>query len=268
MNTTATSPAAAPVDAKQRLTKKLPTFRVGFQKQMDALRAYAMLSDNGTKPVHYTRIAEIIKVHEANVSSMNPFFVEAGLIVKASNGYLPVPQVLDYNRAYSWNQETAASQLRQLIGDSWFGIEIGQRLAFRPMSEDAALEVLAAKCNAGPEAKPQLRILLDFCQAAGIIDRANGQLTLGAVSGPANLEPPLDEATPVRAAERPQESQGQQGFRSTASESAGASSKAGAINLDISIQVDLAEMRDWSPDRITSFFGGVAQILAAKNQSG
>lgn len=269
MNTTATSPAAAPVDAKQRLTKKLPTFRVGFQKQMDALRAYAMLSDNGTKPVHYTRIAEIIKVHEANVSSMNPFFLETGLIVKASNGYLPAPQVLDYNRAYSWNQETAASQLRQLIGDSWFGIEIGQRLAFRPMSEDAALEVLAAKCNAGPEAKPQLRILLDFCQMAGIIERANGQLTLGAVSGPIDLESPVDEPTPIRTtADRTQEPQTQQGVRSAISEPASASSKAGAINLDISIQVDLAEMRDWTPDRITSFFAGIAQILAAKNQSG
>src|SRR4051812_863272 len=96
---------------KSRLTKKLPTFRVGPAKQLDALRAYAVLSENGTKPVHYSRIAEIIKVHEANVSSMNPFFVENGLIIKAHNGYLPSPQVLEYDRAYSWKPETAAQKL-------------------------------------------------------------------------------------------------------------------------------------------------------------
>jgi hypothetical protein len=265
MNTTAASPAT-PAPDKSRLTKKLPTFRVGFQKQMDALRAYAMLSENGTKPVHYTRVAEIIKVHEANVSSMNPFFLDVGLIIKTPNGYLPSANVLDYNRAYLWNQETAAAQLRSVIGDSWFGIEIGQRLAFRPMSEENALEVLAAKCNAGPEAKPQLRLLLDFCQAAGIIDRANGQLTLGAVSGAPDLEPRLDDTSPIRASERlPEASQQPAPFRSAPST---ATQKEGAISLDISIQVDLSEMRDWSPERITSFFSGIAQILAAKNKDG
>jgi hypothetical protein len=265
MSMTAPIPAAPPAaEAKSRLTKKLPTFRVGFSKQMDALRAYAMLSDNGTKPVHYTRIAEIIKVHEANVSSMNPFFVENSLILKANNGYIPSQAVLEYNRAFGWNQETAAAQLRPLIGDTWFGIELGQRLAFRPMSEEAAIEVLASKCNAGPEAKPQLRILLDFCEASGIISRANGQLTLGAISGPEDLERPLDSPP------QPESPQAipQSSYRPAMAPANNASQQAGAVHLDFSIHIDLAEMRDWSPDRISSFFSGIAQILAAKNKDG
>src|SRR5690606_32424101 len=87
-------------EARPRLTKKLPTFRVGFAKQMDALRAYAVLSEGGKKPVHYTRIADIIKVHEANVSSMNPFFLENGLIEKNGNGYIPAPDVVEYSRQF------------------------------------------------------------------------------------------------------------------------------------------------------------------------
>jgi hypothetical protein len=45
-------------------------------------------------------------------------------------------------------------------------------------------------------------------------------------------------------------------------------SSAGAMNFDISINVSMAEMRDWTPDRITAFFAGIAQVLAAKNQGG
>jgi hypothetical protein len=158
-----------------------------------------------------------------------------------------------------------------LVANSWFGIALIHRLQFRALSEDGAIEALATQCNAGPEAKPQLRFLLDLCEAVGIIERANGQLTLGTFGGadepkvsPA-VKPPgevesLSEVPPPQ----PQST----GFRSTVSASSTSSPKDGSINLDIGIQVNLAEMRDWTPDRITAFFGGIAQILAAKNKDG
>lgn len=255
---------APPIETKSKLTKKLPTFRVGFSKQMDALRAYAVLSDNGTKPVHYTKVADIIKVHEANVSSMNPFFVENNFIYKAGNGYVPVQDVLEYNRAHSWKDEAAAKKLSLLVANSWFGVALIQRLQFRALSEDAAIEALAAQCNAGPEAKPQLRFLIDLCEAAGVIERANGQLTAISVSADQEIKPASET---IRPPPEPDPSPGPApAFRSTISNPAGP--REGAISLDIGIQVDLAEMRDWSPDRITAFFGGIAQILAAKNKDG
>lgn len=239
---------------RTQLSRKLPTFRVGFSKQMDALRAYAHLSENGTKPVHYTRVAEIIKVHEANVSSMNPFFLENGLIVKASNGHLPSSAVLDYARAYNWNTDTAAAQLRSLIAESWFGIDLVNHLTFRTLTDDSAIEILAAKCNAGPEAKPQLRLLLDFCEAAGIIARANGQIALAAVLGPPDLEQPLDSPA-VEPVIEPQPTPWAQPTKRND----------GGITYDVSINVSMAEMKDWTPDRIAAFFAGIAQVLAAKN---
>jgi len=234
---------------------------------MDALRAYAVLSDNGTKPVHYTKVADIIKVHEANVSSMNPFFVENNFIYKAGNGYVPVPDVIEYNRAYSWKPENAANKLALLVANSWFGIALIQRLQFRALSEEGAIEALASQCNAGPEAKPQLRYLLDLCEAVGIIERANGQLTLIPVSeepkAPPVIRPP-GESEPL--SEAPPPPQPSTGFRSAVSEPAASPQKDGSINLEIGIQVNLAEMRDWTPDRIAAFFAGIAQILAAKNK--
>lgn len=270
MNTTAPSPAAADQPAKPRLHFKLPTFRVGFQKQMDALKAYAVLSENGTKPVHYTRISEMIKIHEANVSSMNPFFLEIGLILKASNGYLPSAAVLDYNRARSWNPDTAALKLAPVIGQTWFGQELTQRLQFRELSEDEAIQVLADVSNAGPETKPQLRVLIEFCEATKIIERANGQLRLPPIVGTPIIEtestrietealPPCPVPLPQPQSSAPQSAPSVAPARDTHG--------VGGVAFDVSINVSMAEMKDWSPERITAFFTGIAQVLAAKNQS-
>jgi hypothetical protein len=252
-------------DSKPRLTKKIPTFRVGFSKQLDALRAYAVLSDNGTKPVHYGRVADIIKVHEANVSSMNPFFLEAGLIEKREGGSVPAPAVLEYNRQFGWSNENAAQKLAPIIINTWFGQALSHPLQFRAMSENEAIESLAEACNAGPEAKPQLRMLLDYCEAAGVITRANGQVSAPppqAVAARATVDwgPPKPEVeeTPAPAPEVPPQRPATPAPAITKD----------AINLNISMQINLAEMRNWPADRIAAFFAGIAQVLAAKNAEG
>jgi hypothetical protein len=255
---------SAPTDSKPKLTKKLPTFRVGFTKQLDALRGYAVLSDGGVKSVHYAKLAEVIKVHEANVSSMNPFFLENGFIEKRDVAYVPTAPVLEYNRQFAWKPETAAQKLAPIINRSWFGRVLTQRLGFRSMSDEDALEVLAAECMAGPEAKPQLRMLLEYCAAAGVLERANGQVS--ASSAPRDDPEPSPEkpklriepsATPVAPAEP--------ALPQTVTTQPSSDS---AINLNIGLQVSLAEMRDWPADRISAFFSGIAQVLAAKNKDG
>jgi hypothetical protein len=36
------------------------------------------------------------------------------------------------------------------------------------------------------------------------------------------------------------------------------------VQFHVSVKVDMAEFAGWSADRITAFFGGIAQVLAAK----
>ena len=264
MSNLASSPSSAPTDGKSKLSKKLPTFRVGFAKQLDALRAYAVLSDGGTKAVHYSKVGELIKVHEANVSSMNPFFLENGFIEKQGAGYMPTAPIVEYNRAFSWNPETSAQKLAPIVINSWFGQALRQRLQFRQLSEDDAIEVLAAVCKADPGAKPQLRILLDYCEGAGILTRANGQLVAAAeldLKESKSPQPPSATLERPPMAQPPERSQGP-------APALASDSQDGAINFQISVQVSLAEMKDWSTERITAFFGGIAQVLAAKNKGG
>ncbi len=263
MSNTENSPPLAAAE-KSKLSKKLPTFRVGFHKQMDALRAYATISDNGTKPVHYSIVGDFIKVHEANVSSMNPFFVENGFLEKSGAGYMPTPAVLEYNRAHSWNPETAAQTLAPIIANTWFGLALKQRLQFRSISEDEGIEILASLCNALPSMKPQLRMLLDYCEASGILSRAGGQLA--AIEQTDSKQATAPASTTAAAISTP--TQSPMRFAGGPIPSGNLTPQNGAINLQIAVDVNLAEMRDWSPERITAFFGGIAQILAAKNKDG
>ena len=39
----------------------------------------------------------------------------------------------------------------------------------------------------------------------------------------------------------------------------------GVIALYVSIKVDVAALKDWSPERIEAFFSGIAQVRAAEH---
>ena len=107
---------------------------------------------------------------------MNPFFMESGFIEKRPGGYMPCAAVLEYNRAYSWDKDTAGHKLAPVIRDTWFGQELTQRLQFGSMDEDTAIKLFADKCNAGPEVRGQLRTLIDFCEVAGLVRHDGSQI--------------------------------------------------------------------------------------------
>src|SRR5690606_10322875 len=142
-----------------------------------------------------------------------------------------------------------------IVIKSWFGQALTQRLQFNAMSEDEAIGALASVCKAGPESKPQLRALIDYAEAAGIIERANGQLSALSVKPTIGAKP---EVEPAREPESPTP-------RPAAQPAEGLGSQDGGINLQFSVQVTMAEMKDWPADRIAAFFAGVAQALSAKN---
>lgn len=264
----AEQPANKVAGPKRRLTKKVPTFRAGFAKHLDCLRAYAVLSENGTKPVHYVKIGPIITLHEANVSSMNPFFMESGLIEKRQGGYMPCEAVLDYNRAYAWDKDTAGHKLAPTIRDTWFGHELTQRLQFDSMDEDTAIKLFADICNAGPEVRGQLRMLIDFCETAGLVKRDGSQIFSAESAAPrqretAHAQP--DSQPSIKPTTLPVSESAAQPA-APKQPSADLPSHSGTVHFQISANVDMTEMSGWSADRIAAFFAGIAQVLAAQGQ--
>jgi hypothetical protein len=251
----------SPTPEKKRRTppnRPIPTDRITFQRQLDLLRAFAAASGPSGKAVLAKDVAKIVNMVDTTVGSANPFFVSVGLLQKTGDGFVPSSDVQNYGRAYGWNKDTAATKLAPTIAAAWFAQTLIPRLQFAELGEDQAIDVLAEASAATPEYKAQLKLTIDYMEAAGLISREGGVIRAKAQLPPAQPEqekPTMAapvEATPTQAAPRPQITT----MFSQAAE--------GAVNFHVTVKVDMGEFAGWQPDRIAAFFAGIAQVLSAK----
>jgi len=250
--------------SRSKLTKALPTDRLSYEKQLLVLRCFAIgASGDSSKPVQNGELAKLSSVGTASVGLNNTFFADAGLITKIGLGYVPSAEVVSYERAYQFNQETAGQKLAPALRRSWAGVALVPKLGARPMGEEEALGELAAACNAGPEHKPQLRTLLEYLALASLVERDGTMVRQGRLArddGPAAR--PAADSVPS-----PQEPATPPGVQRAVSTSFAANPNAGAaggLNLAVNIQVDMAEMGTWPPQVVSAFMAGLAQVITAK----
>ncbi len=249
---------AAQKSSRTRPTQTLPTDRIAFSKQMDLLRVYAAASGATRKVVTLSEIESVIKMKASTVSLANPFFTDTGLIQRAEKGFIPSDAVLNFNRAFQWNPETAAYKLAPIIQTTWFWNRLGTTLGFRSMSEDEAINVLADASNASPEYKPQLALLIEYVVACGLVVRDGGQLTAVTNIGGQDAQSPTAASSESAPANEPAPV-----TRSSVTTSF-AQPMEGTVQFHVSVRVDMSEFASWRPERITAFFGGIAAVLAAK----
>jgi hypothetical protein len=250
----------APEDkAKTQPTKRLPTTRIKFQKQLDIIRAYGIKSQNGTRAASYRDVALVVGIHANTVSLMVGFLVENGFLERMGSETMPVKPVLDFAQAYNWAAETAPRKLAPIIRNSWFGGILLTKLAFRSMSEDEAIAELGGAISADKEWRSNVAMLIEYAVAAALVRRDGTQLSLGeeASTHPTEPGPPRQERTSEQRDDSPAP-------RSTAAVATGFMTTEGAVQFHVSIRVSMQEMAGWTPDRITAFFAGLAQVLAAK----
>lgn len=159
---------------KPRPIKTLPTDRVGFQRQMEILRAYAVNGESG-QSVTNEQVAAVVNIAAQSVSLCNMFFVEVGLLQRGDGGYIPSQEVLEFSRAHEWDPDNAAKKLAPAIEKSWFATTLIPVLKFRPLEDRDAIMKLAEASSASTDYEPQLRMILEYLAIAGIIIRENGQ---------------------------------------------------------------------------------------------
>lgn len=260
--TTSDQPSKTDKSQSGKPNKPLPTVRVSFVKQMDLLRAYAAASGGSTKIVSLKEVSDIVQMAVPTISLANPFFVDVKFVQRSEGvGMTPANELIEYAHAYQWDKETAAHKLAPLLTRTWFWEALKPRLAYQELSEDQAVTILAEKTAAAPAYKSQLRMILEFLDAAGVIKRANGQISDARGRQQHSAPPPAPDAT-----EQPDESVDGKG--ATLPRSAVATNftrtKQGAVNFEISVHVDMTEFAGWQPARIAAFFNGIAQVLSAK----
>jgi len=244
--------------------KVLPTSRISVPKQLDILRGYVHASGQEGKGVKLKDLAAIMKMHENTVTLANPFLADIGLITRGDSGYVPSSEAIAYVGAYDWNPEKAAHKLAPVVEATWFAKLLMPQVRMRgSMDEKEAIGELAGEAKAAPAYEPQLRMLLEYMEAAGLILRENGRISRrnaapgeGAGAGSAPERQPLSSES-----SEPNQSGGggKSGLFTTFSQPT-----EGVVRFNVSVKVDMAEFAGWRADRIAAFFAGIAQVLAAK----
>jgi hypothetical protein len=183
-------------------TETLPSDRLAFEKQVAALRAFAVVYEaNGGKPVTNDEAGKIINMSGKTVVVTNGFFSDVRLLLRQKDcpALIPSPETLAYYKAFEWDPKAAGEKLRPVFEKCWFSEALVPRLKFRPYDEGEALSVLAEACSAAKEYEPRLRVLLDYMVFAGVIARDGTQIkSVGSKAPEATPEVARPE-TPVAA---------------------------------------------------------------------
>ncbi len=239
--------------------KPLPTSRISVVKQLDILRGYVHASGQEGKGVKLSELASIMKMHMNTVTLANPFLSDIGLIQRGEGGYVPNGDAIAYAGAHDWNPEKAAHKLAPTIEATWFAKVLMPQLRMRSMEEKEAIAELANEAKAATSFEPQLRMLLEYMEVAGLVIRENGRVSrrspaTGDGAGSAEKQPPGSESDAGQS--------GQAGKSSLYTSFSQPTE--GMVRFNVSFKVDMAEFATWKADRIASFFSGIAQVLAAK----
>ena len=196
--------AETPPETLSKPTEVLPTRRIAFGTQLDLLRAYGAAGDDGG--VTNERLAGLVGLHAKTASLANAFFTDIGFIHRGERGNIPAPEVIEYHRAHRWDPDNAAHQLAPLLRQSWFYAALRAELAYESLKENQAIAILGRRANAVKHRAPELRLLLDYLEAGGLISRENGMVTAtddrrtaggpAPVSRTAEPEPPREGMAP------------------------------------------------------------------------
>ena len=237
--------------------KVLPTWRMAPSKQLEVLRAYAAACGDAPRGVSNPEVASIVGLKADTVSLVNGFFTSMGLLTKGDSGCTPADEVLNYGRAFKWNQETAFHQTASKFAATWFGEALIPKLRFKPVSVDEAIGIMGQAGAVGPESKRELEMALWYLEQSGVIERENGTIRLGKTE--------VSDEKPDTKTQLASASIVETQVRTFAPSDN--KNRTGAIRLNVEIDVDTEEIAKWTPDRITSFMSGLAQVLAAKGEA-
>ncbi|HEU0046920.1 MAG TPA: hypothetical protein VFQ43_04840 [Nitrososphaera sp.] len=172
----------AVVRYKRVLLKVLPTDRLTVEKQIELLRAFAVVYEaNGGKPVKNEDAGNAVTPAKAGATVIltNAFFVDIGLLKRGDNGgFEPSADLIAYNNACQWGEETAKEKLRPVFEGAWFCRCLVPRLRLATQTEANCLAILAEESGAQKEHGYRLQNLIGFLEFVGILRSSDGKITL------------------------------------------------------------------------------------------
>lgn len=256
-----------------RTARPLPTDRLKFETQVEALKALAISSDFGSRSVAPEDMAPMMSVAATTAGLNNAFFIDSGLATREGRGrYKPTETANLFARKHSFDAKEAGKVLRESLAETWYFAAVKQRLTMGTATRPQMIETLAHAANATKERQVQLSNLLDWLDYAGLIDASGANISLlggddaattdatngGLADDEEQTKPP---GSSIKGAQTPADSAS---ARSTTSP--GRSERQGdavlAFSFDFALTGD--ELAKLSPDQIKSLFESVGTVMALK----
>jgi hypothetical protein len=189
---------------KQRAERSLPTDRMTFDKQVEALRSIAQIGGNGRRSVTAEDISPNVGLKGATGGLSNKFFRDSGWIVSAGRGaYTATDSLMDYHRHLNVDPADSSGARQYLAASarkSWYWE------ALEPMLEGGirqtmVLHTLSREAGATDHTH-QLQMLLDWAEWLGLI-RRDGDMVFPGATTPEESSPDQPDTAPDKLPERP-----------------------------------------------------------------
>lgn len=250
-----------PDAARPRTSRPLPTDRIAFARQLAILRAFAVAAAEGDGFASANDAERVAKMSHTTISLATPFFADSGLLIRSDRGrFKPSEAVIEYTRGQEWSPDSAGRYLRPVVSKSWFGEIIAAKVKLGSRETDDIMAALAGASGASPEHKGQIDMLIDYAVLGGLVRRDGSMLRrVDGTSAPiadTEADALVEQQVP---AQSPASKDGvRTAFAKDPTE--------GYVEFHVNVKVRTAEFSTWRPERITAFFGGIAQVLAAKGR--
>lgn len=130
--------------------KALPFHKVKMEKQLDILKAFAVLRGKGKTGASYKDIAPLVGIDETNVSACLKFWCSIGLLEKENRGYKASDITVKFFRKLGWgDEEDAWSLMLGHLAKTWFSESVVSAFKVRALlSEDDLVNVLGSVSGA------------------------------------------------------------------------------------------------------------------------
>jgi hypothetical protein len=240
---------------KARPKFPVPTDRLRFDKQVEALRVISTASRNGQETVDARKMASLMGLAEATVPLNNAFFASVDLIKKVGKGdYLPTETAMAFQRKWTFDKEGASKLLAPAFVDSWFFEAVKQKTAIGPTTREDMVETLAILAETDSTYSTQCGMLLDWLEYVGLISMEGGVVAVVGDSAVADETP----ETPAPIIETPAPAPTAASVPVVGLPHRGPAVVALSIDLHVTAD-DLARL---SPEQISALFDGVGKVAA------
>lgn len=245
--------------SKTRPRFPVPTDRMKFETQVQALRTICTASRGGQESVDAEKMASLMGVSSATAPLNNAFFISVGLVEKIGKGeYRPTELALKFQQKWTFNKDEAPTLLAPAFHASWFFEAVKQKLDVDGApTVKQMIETLAMRAGTDDTYATQYSFLLDWLAYVGLIAIESDIVR---IVSEASVEPEL-ETEEDKLPAVPSEPE-------THSKSEGpkmvplVKAQPPVIAFSFEVAVTAADLAILAPEQIAAFFDGAGKIAA------